>query len=118
MSPFGAVIGAGRFLNRVFGSKLTVKQGLENFHEIAHLLSYEQIDRIGNIVLDPLETQTHQMGRGDLTIFVYSGEIYSLSSQSVGDVVEASPSPFQAQYRRFQEGVANDGRRYTSGCPW
>lgn len=30
---------------------LSVKQGMENFHQVTHLLLYDQIDRINSLLL-------------------------------------------------------------------
>lgn len=43
---------SGEILQPSFDRDLTVKHGLQNLHEISHLLMYDQLDRIWNIVLD------------------------------------------------------------------
>lgn len=46
---------SGEVLQPSFNADVTVKQGLQNLHQVAHLFTYEQLEDFGLIELDPEE---------------------------------------------------------------
>lgn len=64
----------GEILKASFDEEVTVKQGLDNIKNFAHILTYEQLDRIRLVELDPTEDDKlifSQNGSGKFSTATY-----------------------------------------------